>query len=229
MRTVLVWGLIAGLVAGLLALAFAYTFGEPPVELAISLEEHDHGAAVEVSRGVQRTIGLAIATCALGLALGGLFALAFAFAYGRLGSLTPRATAWLVAGIAFVSVSLVPFLTYPPNPPGVGRAETIGDRTALYFTMVAISVALAVLAIYASRRLGVAPACIGYAVAVAIAGVSLPHLHEVPPDFPAQTLWDFRLASLGTQAVLWGGIGLVFAILLTRSTNRTIDAGLAAG
>jgi Probable cobalt transporter subunit (CbtA) len=93
-RTLLVWGLLAGLLGGILAFGFAYAFGEPPVEVAITLEGegHDHGAEAppEVTRDVQSTLGLAIATCAFGTALGGLFALAFAFAYGRIGPLTPR-------------------------------------------------------------------------------------------------------------------------------------------
>src|SRR3954471_23737107 len=114
MRTLLVWGLLAGLLGGVLAFTFAATVGERSVETAISLEEqaseHDHPAAepVLVSRGMQRTVGLAIATVAFGVALGGLFALAFAFAYGRIGRLRPRATALLLAGVGFVSVALVP-------------------------------------------------------------------------------------------------------------------------
>ena len=240
MRTLLVWGLLAGLLGGVLALGFAYTIGEPPVEASISLEQqatpHDH-EVVEVSRGIQRTLGLAIATCAWGLAIGGLFALAFAFAYGRIGRLTPRATALLVALVGFIAVALVPFLTYPPNPPAVGHLDTIGDRTAVYFAMVAISVIVAVLAIYTSRRLGgwlaVVASGVGYVIVVAVAGALLPHFHEVPPDFPAQTLWEFRLASLGTQAVLWATIGVAFAFLLDRAeqraTKRATEAGLAAG
>jgi len=252
MRSLLVWGMLAGLLGGILAFGFAAAFGEPPVEVAISLEEqaggHDHaaeeGAAEEeeelVTRGVQRTFGLAVATCAFGTALGGLFALAFAFAYGRIGPLAPRASALVVAGLGFLTVAFVPFLVYPPNPPAVGRPETIGDRTATYFAMVALSIVLAVAAIYAYRALverigwlSVVVAGIGYVVAVSVVAMLLPTFSEVPEGFPAQTLWEFRLASLGTQAVLWATIGVAFAVLLERSlhraTNRTMDAGLAAG
>src|SRR5262245_13316858 len=110
MRSLLVWGLLAGLLGGLLAFGFASVYGEPPVEAAIAIEEHtadhDHGAGEEpapVSRDVQRTAGLAIATCLFGTALGGLFALAFAFAYGRLRTLTPRAAAGAVLAVRFVA------------------------------------------------------------------------------------------------------------------------------
>lgn len=247
MRTLLVWGLLAGLLAGVLALGFAETFGEPPVEASISIEEqsaaHDHGSAEEpppVSRGVQRTFGLGVATVAFGLALGGLFALAFAFAYGRIGSLRPRGTALVLALLGFVAVQLVPYLVYPPNPPAVGHPDTISDRTGMYFTMMAISVATAIAAVWAHRRMSgrlgwrsAVVAGLGFIAVVSVAGVLLPHFDEVPVGFPAQVLWEFRLASLGTQAVLWATIGIGFAMLLDRAeqraTNRATPAGLAAG
>jgi predicted cobalt transporter CbtA len=243
MRSLLVWGLLAGLLGGVLAFGFASVFGEPPVEAAIAIEEqgggHDHGTASEeeaaapepVSRGVQRTLGLAIATCAFGTALGGLVALAFAFAYGRLGPLTPRATAFTVTAVGFVAVVLVPYVIYPPNPPAVGHAETIGDRTAAYFGMMVISVILGIVAVYLARAgwLAAVGAGVGYVVAVWAAAALLPRFDEVPEDFPAQTLWDFRLASLGTQVVLWATIGVAFAALLQRSTNRATAVGAAAG
>lgn len=251
MRTLLIAGLLAGLVGGVFAFAFAALVGEPPVEVAISIEEqgggghehdeaepaaHDHGEEAEVSRDVQSTLGLAIATCAFGTALGGLFALAFAFAHGRIGTPTPRATALALTGIGFVAVAFVPFLVHPPNPPAVGHAETIGERTATYFAMVGLSVVLAVVALRASARLkwlGRVAAGLGYVAAVSVVAVLLPSFDEVPDGFPAQTLWDFRLASLGTQAVLWVAIGVAFAVLLDRvaqrDTKRATEAGLAAG
>ena len=47
----------------------------------------------------------------------------------------------LLAVAGFVAIYLVPNLKYPANPPSVGNPETIGMRTALYFVMIAISVA----------------------------------------------------------------------------------------
>lgn len=234
MRSLLVWGLLAGLLGGILAFGFASAFGEPSVEAAITLEEqHDHGAPGDepVSRDVQRSAGLAIATTAFGTALGGALALAFAFAYGRIGTQSPRATAFTVTAVGFVAVELVPYVTYPPNPPAVGHAETIGDRTAAYFAIMAISVILAIVAVYLARRgwLVAIGTGLAYVVAVSVAGVLLPTFNEVPADFPAQTLWDFRLASLGTQVVLWGTIAIAFAALLQRATNRATPVGAAAG
>ena len=76
-------------------------------------------------------IGLFTGVVVYSAAFGGLFALVFAFAYGRIGRPDPRVTAALLAVAGFVVVSLVPALKYPPNPPAVGNPETIGYRTAL--------------------------------------------------------------------------------------------------
>ncbi|GLW94346.1 CbtA family protein [Actinokineospora globicatena] len=250
-RSLLVWGLLAGLVGGLLAFGFASAFGEPSVDRAIAIEEagsgghshgeehatgdaHDHGAPAEeeeevVSRAFQSTGGLGIGAVAYGLGLGGLFSLAFAFAYGRVGSLSPRATSLAVAGLGYLAVVLVPFLTYPANPPAVGNPDTIGDRTGLFFGMVAISLALLVSAVATARAL--APRIggwwstvvggVGYAVVVTVIAKLLPTFQEVPDGFPGSLLWEFRIASLGTSAVLWLGIGITFAALLHRGLTRT--------
>src|SRR5438128_2300820 len=127
-RTLLLRGMLVGLVAGLLALAFATAFGEPQVDRAISFESQAARAAGEppglalVSRGVQKTVGLATALAVYSVGFGGLFALAFAVAYGRIGHVSPRATAALVALGGFVTVVLVPFIKYPANPPAIGNA-----------------------------------------------------------------------------------------------------------
>jgi hypothetical protein len=50
-----------------------------------------------VSRTIQETLGLALGVGLVGVALGGLFSIAFAVCYGRIGQLGPRATSALVA------------------------------------------------------------------------------------------------------------------------------------
>src|SRR3954454_15651789 len=156
-RSLLVRGMLVGVAAGLLAFAFAYIFGEPQVQHAIDFEEqlarlnHEPAEAELVSRGAQRTIGLLTGTVVMGVALGGLFALAFAWAYGRIGALSPRLTAAVLALGAYVTIILVPFTKYPANPPTVGNADTIGTRTAGFVAMIAISI-LAVVAAARMRR-----------------------------------------------------------------------------
>jgi hypothetical protein len=41
-----------------------------------------------------------------------------------------------------------------------------------------------------------------------------------PGEFPAGLLWSFRLSSLGTQLVLWTGLGVLFGALCERAGRR---------
>jgi hypothetical protein len=229
-RALLVRGMLVGALAGLLAFGFAWLFGEPQVDLAIGFEEHMHQVAGEapepelVSRGVQSTIGLLTGVVVYSCALGGIFALVFAYAYGRVGGLSPRGTAALLAAAGFVALILVPQIKYPANPPSIGDPETIGSRTALYFTMIAISVIASVAAVSTARQLtrrlgewnGALVAGVAYVAVVAVGMAILPSVNEVPTEFSATTLWSFRLASLGIEAVLWTTLGLTFGALAER-------------
>ena len=92
-------GMLVGLVGGFLTFAFAHTFGEPNVDKAIAFEEQMDAAKGEapepelVSRPMQSTYGLLTGCLVYGSALGGILALAFAYAYGRVGSIGARETA----------------------------------------------------------------------------------------------------------------------------------------
>jgi putative cobalt transporter subunit CbtA len=217
LRHLLICGLIAGVCAGALAAGFATVTGEPAIDRAIAYEGAHAGP---VSREVQKSAGLLTATVAYGLSLGGLFAIAFAVAYGRVGRATPRATAYALAAAAFVVVFLVPFLKYPASPPGATDPETIGTRTLAYATMVAISLLAATAALRVRRSRGNLAAAVLFVVVAGAAGLALPAFHEVPGDFPASTLWSFRAASIGTQAVIWLTIGLMFGPLAQRTMRH---------
>jgi hypothetical protein len=229
-RPLLIRGMLVGAVAGLLAFAFAYIFGEPQVQHAIDFEHqlaaaaHEPAEADLVSRGTQRTIGLLTATTAMGIALGGAFALLFAYAYGRIGALSARATAAVLALGAYLTITLVPFTKYPANPPTVGNPATIDRRTALFVAMITITM-LTVLAAARIRRellarLGAwnatSLAVAAFVAIIAVAQLILPAVHETPKGFPADVLWQFRVASLGINATLWASIGLGFGFAAER-------------
>jgi pimeloyl-ACP methyl ester carboxylesterase len=225
LRNLLICGLIAGLCGGLLATGFARVVGESQVDRAIAFESAkakaagEHEEAPVVSRRMQKSLGLLTAAVVYGLSLGGLFGLAFAAAYGRVGRASPARTAILMAAFAFVVIYLVPFVKYPANPPSVGDPNTIGKRTALYLIMILISLLAAVAAVRLrgllaerwSASMATLVAGAGYLLVVVVAGWALPPIQEVPKAFPAVTLFRFREASIGMQAVLWTTIGLVFA------------------
>lgn len=238
----LLWrGMMAGVLAAVLVTLFARVFAEPQVDLAIAYEaahEHAEMAAMPgmvhaaepelVSRAVQKGLGLLTAVTLYGAAVGGIFALVFAYAYGRLARFSPRGLALVLAGIAFMVIALIPALKYPPTPPAVGQHETVALRTEAFFLMIAFSVVAAVLALKLGRQLltrlgalNAGLAAIGaYLVVIAVAQCLLPSINEVPADFPATVLWNFRVASVGMQALLWTVIGLGFGGLAKRVIQR---------
>jgi Probable cobalt transporter subunit (CbtA) len=244
-------GMIVGFVAALLSFGLLKGFGEPAVDRAIAFEsamdeakakaEHDAAVAkgenpgpiVEepelVSRAVQGGIGLFTGVTVYNLAFGGLFALAFALCYGRMGDFSPRVTAALIALSGFIAVYAVPILKYPANPPSIGNPDTIGMRTAIYFGMILLSLGAMIAAWNVRNRLVAQHGAwnatlIGAAVyifAVVIFAFAMPPLNEVPEGFPAVVLWQFRMASLGAQAIMWTVIGVGFGAWVER------DFGLA--
>jgi pimeloyl-ACP methyl ester carboxylesterase len=238
--------MLVGLAAGLLAFVFAYVFGEPQVQHAIDFEHqlaraaHEPAEAELVSRGTQRTLGLLTGTTVMGVALGGAFALVFAYAYGRIGALSARMTSLALAAAAFATITLVPSTKYPANPPTIGNADTIDRRTALFVAMITITMLTLIAAARIRRqllpRLGAWNAALlaggGFVAVIAAVELILPGVHETPAGFPADVLWHFRLASLGINLTLWTTIGLGFGavaerLLATRSERRS--AGVAVG
>jgi predicted cobalt transporter CbtA len=226
-RGLLIRGMLAGLAAGLLAFVFAKVFGEPQVDKAIAFEEAHSPPSTEaplVSRGMQSTLGLLTGTVVYASALGGVFALVFAAAYGRIGKANPRTTAAVLALAGFVVIFLVPFTKYPSNPPAVGNDDTIGYRTKIFFVMIAISIAAAIAAFRLGRDFvrrfgawnGVLAAVGAFIVLVAIGELLMPALDEIPRGFPTSVIWHFRVATLGIQAVIWTTLGLAFGAAAER-------------
>jgi predicted cobalt transporter CbtA len=182
-----------------------------------------------VSRTVQASLGLLTGVVVYSTAFGGLFALVFAVADRRAITLRPRAVSALLAASGFIAVYVVPNLKYPANPPAVGDPDTIRQRTALYFIMLAFSVAAMVGAAVLRKRL--APrqgewnaaliATGGYLIAVIVVAAILPGINEVPDSFPAVVLWQFRVASFGMQLLMWATIGLVFGALTERAMTSS--------
>jgi hypothetical protein len=245
--------MLIGVVAGLLCFGFLKIVGEPQVDSAIAFEARldeararaaahaviagglpmrtqEPGHAL-VSRRVQAGIGLFTGVMIYNIAFGGIFALAFALAYRRIGDFEPLTTAALLAALGLVAVYIVPNLKYPANPPAIGDAATIGPRTALYFSMLAISLAAMIAAGMLRLRLlarhgpwnAVLIAAGAYLSVIIIAGLALPSVDEVPAGFPAVVLWRFRIASAGAQLIMWTTIGLLFGALIERTSRPRVE------
>ena len=241
---------MAGLAGGAALALVLLLVGEEAIGRAIALEQSaDPGSAGDelFSRGAQQ-VGGALAALVWGTALGVVFAVVFALARKHLATASEwRASAGL-AVMAFLTVNLVPYLKYPPNPPGVGDPGSIGRRTALYLLMLAWSAVASGAAWLAGRRLGAAtgsgwrarragegaplpehlriPAVVGlYVALIAVGLAALPGSPDAV-GAPATLVWRFRLASLAGTAAFWAVCGVVFGWLRLAAAGQPPLAAL---
>jgi predicted cobalt transporter CbtA len=256
--TLLMRGMLVGIIAALLSFSFLKLVGEPAVDRAIAFETAmdeakdkakkdeamakgmpmpaDDNEPELVSRPVQAGIGLFTGVTVYNVAFGGLFALVYALAFGRMGDFGPRTSAALLAISGIVAVYIVPNLKYPANPPSVGDPETITMRTELYFSTILISLAAMIGAWMVRNRLvrqygdwnAALIAGAAYLIVMIIVALALPSVNEVPEGFPATVLWQFRMASLGAQTIMWATIGLGFGAWMERAARNQSSLRLKA-
>lgn len=214
-------GVAAGLVAGLMAGLFLLFVGAGPIEQAIVFERpHARGHHDElVSRDIQR-VGLVGGLVLYGIVLGGVLGWIHALARGSQDRRSPWQRAWLLAGAGFVAVSLIPFLKYPADPPGIADDTTVGGRTLAYLALMTISIGALLGAWLLSsilRRRGLSSPqrhlLVGFAYLTLVLGAFalLPSAPD-PGAFPADVLWSFRMISIAAHALLWASLGLVFGL-----------------
>jgi hypothetical protein len=224
-------GLLAGAVGGLLAGAFGFLVAEPLMDRAVDLEAARAAAAGEhtvetFSRNSQH-VAFLVATLVVGLAFGVLYAVVHALLH-REEPADPWLSAVRLGAAAFFGVSLVPFLRYPSNPPGVGDAATIDSRAHLWTVTLVIGLVGACLAALVSRGLADRGArastrqlaVVGVLVATVALTFVLP-ANTDPIEVPVHLIWDFRLLSLATTALLWGALAATFGLLGERAARRT--------
>ena len=227
-KGLLVRGVGAGAVSGLLAGLVGVLVVEVPIRAALAVEEarpaepgagHDHGEMF--SRGTQ-VVGGVLAAVVVGVAVGALFATAYAGSRRWFAGRAPFVRAVTLSAAVFGAAAVLPAVKYPANPPAVGDPDTVEYRTVLYLALIAAGLLVAFGASYLASRLGhLAPPVRGTAVALAVVAavvvllVAFPATPDaVPADMPAAVLWDFRLASLAETATLWLGLGVVFGLLV---------------
>ena len=158
--------------------------------------------------------------------LGIVFAFAAAVLWPRLPGANAFGRSIRLAFVAFVAWALVPNLKYPANPPAVGDPDTVGQRTANYLALMAVSVIVAYLAwvlwervtergLDGAERFAIVAGA--YAAAITIAWLVLP-ANPDRIDVPANLIWHFRIQSLGGNAILWVVMGTAFGFLADRTT-----------
>ncbi|WUJ70309.1 CbtA family protein [Kribbella soli] len=225
-----------GLAAGGVAAAFSFLIVEPTVKVALAVEEnrtameHTH-ETVLVSRGMQQ-VGGAIAVIVAALLLSTLYAVALT-RFRRTSNLSELTSALVVAGGGFAIFGLLPGLKYPANPPAVGDPDTVAERTLLYgcsIAIAALTITALVVVVRAARRRDWSTTRVAWsvtgvvAVGLVVLFAGLPASPDaIPADVGAGLIWQFRLKSLGTLALLWTTLGLVTGTLLTRTNHSAYD------
>lgn len=226
-------GLAAGVAAGLVAGMFALLVGEIPLAEAIRLEHAgaEAGASPPVTRTTQQRL-LPVATAIVGACLGGLFAVAFTFARRHLRAPDEWQATLRFGAAVWAAVALFPALVYPAAPPGVGDPATVGTRSGFYVVALVAATALAAglwaLATVLRGRMPRVPRQVAVGTLAVLSAGALAVV--LPADggataVPADLLWSFRLASLGTQTVLWAVLVVTFGWLLQRAADDRAPAG----
>ncbi len=239
-RTIVAAALLLGVLAGLVGAVFHAVVTEPRIDDAIAIEEAaaaadpeptgDHAGDAEdevsVSRSDQSGPGL-FAGYALSGAAFGLF-LAIASLSLRTTTGGPFHRVVVSGGVLAASVTVAPWLKYPPNPPAVGDPDTVGERERLYLLVIVLTaLVLAGLAHLSARiRREGWPDDRRIAVLVGLGilafGVMFAALPPSPDAVavPANLVWQFRLNSLTGNLLVWTLLTVGLGVVWTEAARR---------
>lgn len=219
--------LFSGALAGALLGIINQGIVEPFIVQAIDIENQNAIAAGELfnpneyaAYRIWQRGGEIAAGTVLGLSIGALFGIVFAYARDSLPGSTNKKKALILAGIMWLVIFLIPALKYPANPPAVGDPETIYYRQNIYLAFLAISgfSALGLALLY--RKMGamqakkaIVPAT--YAAIMAAAFVAMPPNPDAI-SAPMDLVISFRIASAFTMSVFWGLLGITLGTFWDR-------------
>jgi predicted cobalt transporter CbtA len=212
--------LFAGAVAGTVLGIINQGIVEPFIEQAIALENQNAEKSGEFLNPTEFTAyrlwqkgGEIAAGTVLGMSMGALFGIVFAYARRSLPGSSEKRKALILAGIMFLVLFLVPAFKYPANPPAVGDPDTIYYRQSLYIAFVAISgfSALGLAFLYTKMgatqvRKAIVPAA--YASIIAITFLAMPPNPDAITA-PMDLVMSFRIASAFTMSIFWGVLGIL--------------------
>jgi predicted cobalt transporter CbtA len=213
--------LLAGAIAGTILGVMNQVAVEPYIERAIELEMQSIVQSGQVIDSDEFTAyrfwqkgGEIVAGTILGMSIGSLFGIVFAYTHSSIPGSNYKNKALIVAGIMWFVLFLMPALKYPANPPAVGDPETIYYRQTLYVAFLAISGFSALGLAFLYRRMGslnikkiIIPAA--YAVIIAGAYLAMPSSPD-PINAPMDLVIGFRAASAITLSIFWGLLGVIF-------------------
>jgi predicted cobalt transporter CbtA len=219
--------LLSGAIAGAILGIINQIVVEPFIDRAIDIENQNAIAAGELfnpndyaAYRIWQKGGEIAAGTVLGLSIGALFGVVFAYARDSLPGSNNKKKALILAGVMWLVLFMIPAFKYPANPPAVGDPETISYRQSIYVAFLAISGLGALGLAYLYRKMGamrskkaIVPAI--YAAMMAAAFLAMPP----NPDqisAPMDLVISFRIASAFTMSVFWGLMGIMLGAFWDR-------------
>ena len=219
---VLVSGFVAGTIHGAVNLAIV----EPYLDEAIGIENQNLFTSGEAEDTPQFWVeynsyrdwqksGQLLAGGILGMSIGALFGIVFAYSRNSLPKGHTVKKTFVLAAIMWFTIFLIPFLKYPANPPTVGDADTVVLRQTLYLLFIAISgfSAVGFFVLYKklqNKKKGFA--FIGYAVFItAVFFMMPPSPDEVTA--PMDLVNGFRIMSVVAVSTFWVAEAIILGAL----------------
>lgn len=213
--------LLAGAIAGTILGAINQVAVEPYIDYAVELEMQNTNQSSQIINPAEFTAyrlwqrgGEIVAGTILGLSIGSLFGIVFAYTHSSVPGSNNKKKALIVAGIMWFVLFLIPALKYPANPPAVGDPETIYYRQSLYVAFLVISGFSALGLAFLYRKMGalnIKKAIIPVAYAAIISGAYLAMpANPDPINAPMDLVMGFRITSAITISMFWGLLGVIF-------------------
>lgn len=213
--------LLAGAIAGTILGAINQVAVEPYIDYAVELEMQNTNQSSQIINPAEFTSyrlwqrgGEMLAGTILGLSIGSLFGIVFAYTHNSVPGSNNKKKALIVAGIMWFVLFLIPALKYPANPPAVGDPETLYYRQSLYVAFLVISGFSALGLAFLYRKMGalnIKKAIIPAAYAAIISGAYLAMpANPDPINAPMDLVMGFRITSAITISMFWGLLGVIF-------------------
>jgi len=218
---VLVSGFVAGTIHGAVNLAIV----EPYLDEAIGIENQALFKSGEVEDTPQFWVeynsyrdwqksGQLLAGGILGMSIGALFGVVFAYSRNSLPRGHTVKKTFVLAAIMWLTIFLIPFLKYPANPPTIGDADTVVLRGILYLSFIAISgfSAVGFSRLYKKLEPKKYLALVGYAVFItAVFFIMPPSPDEVTA--PMDLVNGFRTMSVVAVSTFWVAEAIILGAL----------------
>tara|TARA_B100001105_G_scaffold89230_1_gene70924 strand:- start:14 stop:745 length:732 start_codon:yes stop_codon:yes gene_type:complete len=234
---VLVSGFVAGVIHGTVNLVIVEPYLDEAIEIenqnlfATGLAEDTPQFWAEYSsyRDWQKS-GQLLAGGILGMSIGALFGIVFAYSRNSLPKGHTLKKTFVLAAIMWLTIFIIPFLKYPANPPTVGDVDTVVLRSILYLSFIAISgfSAVGFFILYKklqNKKKGLA--FVGYAVFITTVFFIMP----VNPDevkAPMDLVNGFRAMSVIAVTTFWIAEAIIFGMLWQKYKAKLDESSFKA-